>query len=1605
MGKRRWLFALGALGLGCPGQKPAPVAPPRSTEVAPVAAPVVWRMSKSGLGFRLSDAEAAPPPRAKAPPSKPLAAAETAKLVARFPAFARAAETKAFALRPASQPPPRPGETTATPFPPPLAPSGAPPAATNAAPPALVRFAPEGELDTAPNLSLTFSEPMVALSSHADVAVNEPPVRLVPQPPGSFRWIGTQTLLFEPDGERFPKATDYRVEVPASTRTAAGRSFAEGKAFEFSLPPVRVESFWPEEDDPKELEPVLFATFNQRVDRSALLAHVAVEPAQPKGAPVPLRLATDDEIEADGNARRAAKRAEPGHFVALKPSAPLPKATTFRATFRRGLPSAEGPKTTPADQAFSFETYGPLKLKELECGWYDGCPPLAGFRARFENRLDTASFERSLVTVEPPLPGMKVSVSDNVISIQGRSKGRTKYKVRFGAGLRDVFGQTLGKDAEGSITVDPAEPMLFPEERSMVVLDPAFKPALSVYSVNRKSLVVRLYAVGPEHYARYEKFRQDYDYDGRVTQPPGRLVSTLTVRPENKPDELVETRIELARALENGEVGQVLAVVEPPAQKPSSNRWDRSREWVRTWIQATKLGLQAFQDATELHGWVTKLAGGAPVAGAELGVLKEGAALPSSPSSVRSGANGLVKWPLGESGGSVYARLEKDVVFLPAGSDNTIRAAPRLDRLLWFVMDDRKLYKPGERVHVKGWLRIAAAGKTGDVVPLPAAKHALSFRVNDPVSNKIGEGTTELDADGGFTLAFDLPKNANLGQASLDLELRGPAAGRGDRYRHGFQLQEFRRPEFEVTAEATEGPHFVGTHAIATLRAVYFAGGSLPDADVAWTVTASDAAFTPPNRSGYHFGKPPERFVWFRPREQGRKSSESFGARSNANGEHRLRIDFDALEPAYPRQLELEVGVSDVNRQSWSARTNLLVHPASVTVGLKLENVLPTAGQNLQIDTLVTDIEGRAVAGRPVALRCTRVETTWRGSETTETEHDAVTCDVASADGAVRCACPTKEGGLHRIVAEATDEHGRKSTTRTELWVLGGAAPLDAGVRRGQVDVIPDKASYRGGEEARLLVMAPFAPAEGVLTLEREGIVALERFRLEKRVDVVKVRLDRAWIPGVTASVRLVGAAERENDAGDPDPTLPRRPAYANGEAALELPPDERALALAIRAKPAALEPGGTTSIGVDLTDASGRAVPGATVALAVVDEAVLALAAYQTPKPLDVFYGRRDRGVGAYETHDLVVLGKPDLSRFRMEVAADGDRFESRRETGAGHGRLAGSHKTSAPKLRAMASAAPAPAPSPSAPAKKSKVVQTSEITIQGAEPGTPITLRTNFSPLAAFVPRLVTDARGHAETRVKLPDNLTRYRVMAVAAANRNQFGSAESDVTARLPLMVRPSAPRFLNFGDKAELPVVLQNQTAEPMTVDVALRADNLALFDPNGRRVVVPAADRVEVRFPVGAARAGTARAQIGARGRSAKMTGEHVDAAEIELPVWTPATTEAFATYGVVDQGAVAQPVRMPARVVKEFGGLDITTSSTALQGLSDAVLYVVRYPFDCNEQIASRLLTIAALRDVLAAFSAEGLPKPEVLEKTVALDVQKLADRQSWYGGWDYWR
>jgi uncharacterized protein YfaS (alpha-2-macroglobulin family) len=67
-------------------------------------------------------------------------------------------------------------------------------------------------------------------------------------------------------------------------------------------------------------------------------------------------------------------------------------------------------------------------------------------------------------------------------------------------------------------------------------------------------------------------------------------------------------------------------------------------------------------------------------------------------------------------------------------------------------------------------------------------------------------------------------------------------------------------------------------------------------------------------------------------------------------------------------------------------------------------------------------------------------------------------------------------------------------------------------------------------------------------------------------------------------------------------------------------------------------------------------------------------------------------------------------------------------------------------------------------------------------------------------------------------------------------------------------------------------------------------------------------------------------------------------------------------------------------------------------------VLYLWTYPYECAEQISSRLLGILALRDVLQAFAVKTLPAPEVVQSKLTRDIASLQGKQHYNGGFGWW-
>ncbi|MBT8493292.1 MAG: Ig-like domain-containing protein, partial [Deltaproteobacteria bacterium] len=533
-----------------------------------------------------------------------LTAAQTRSLLSRLPAMPAATGLKkTFAFRPASQPPPRTGKTIASRFPPP--PSSLLPPVKIANKLEVVRFAPEGKVELAPRLSVTFSQPMVAVTSQAQAA-RTVPVELKPMPKGQWRWVGTRTLLFDPEG-RMPMATRYQVHIPRSVESASGRNLGSDKDWSFETPPPTLVVKWPQGRSIG-LEPVIVMVFDQAIDKRRIAQMVEVRAGS---RTVGVRTATREEIEADEGARGiVASQPHGDRWVALRANKPLPRNTSVRIVVPRGTPSAEGPLKTRSAQSYSFRTYAPLQVERSTCYSRPLCIPGGQWWITMNNQLVVDSIDPGDIEITPDLPGREVRITGNSITIEGLSAARTQYTVKLPAELEDSYGQQLGKDTEVKFRVGSARPGLMGPS-GLVIADPKARgTTLNVYSVGQSTLDVEIYRVGPHDWPAFA----DYMYKWRRKKPPrvpGKKVWGGKVKVKGSPDELVETGIDVSPALTGG-LGHAVVLVQPSSWK---GRW---KPRIQTWVQFTKLGVDAVEDGDRLIVWANQLEDGASVAGAQV---------------------------------------------------------------------------------------------------------------------------------------------------------------------------------------------------------------------------------------------------------------------------------------------------------------------------------------------------------------------------------------------------------------------------------------------------------------------------------------------------------------------------------------------------------------------------------------------------------------------------------------------------------------------------------------------------------------------------------------------------------------------------------------------------------------------------------------------------------------------------------------------------------------------------------------------------------------------------------------------------------------------------
>ena len=114
----------------------------------------------------------------------------------------------------------------------------------------VVRISHTGPVDTVGQFTVTFSHPMVPIGEAKHESNPEKYIIMKPMPKGTWRWLDTRTILFEPEGKRFPRATVFKVAVPEGIKSVNGNVLKKTRSWELTTSAPSVKSLrearaWP----------------------------------------------------------------------------------------------------------------------------------------------------------------------------------------------------------------------------------------------------------------------------------------------------------------------------------------------------------------------------------------------------------------------------------------------------------------------------------------------------------------------------------------------------------------------------------------------------------------------------------------------------------------------------------------------------------------------------------------------------------------------------------------------------------------------------------------------------------------------------------------------------------------------------------------------------------------------------------------------------------------------------------------------------------------------------------------------------------------------------------------------------------------------------------------------------------------------------------------------------------------------------------------------------------------------------------------------------------------------------------------------------------------
>jgi alpha-2-macroglobulin len=1252
-------------------------------------------------------------------------------------------------------------------------------------------------------------------------------------------------------------------------------------------------------------------------------------------------------------------------IIELRPVTLLPRGCSGRLDIplRRHNP---GDSTS-----WRFTTYGPLTARATVCAQPNECA--APVRLDFSTPVRGTELLRRLRIT----PQLHYTLSDSAQEratwfLAGQLEPNRSYTFAIDAALTDVFGQRLGSTFRETLSTRSYAPAIsFPS--GMMLMERYGPRVLPVQAVNVDTLVVRSIAVPASAEARFLSTPLNHRirvFDSLAIERHQLLRHTrdvpFTARLAVPATDARTTRHGTLQALQ-------LLRTRAPLPIEQDRLGYRRRQGSTALIQVTNLAVHARVGMDEGIVWVTGVNDARPRAG----VLVE---LHDSQGKVRAkartDAQGFARLanfrPSRDPAcrdycygfaGYVSARLNDDRALVAINSDYDTHLAPWRFQMnaagepapiAAALFTERNIYRPGEPVYAKAIVRRGLLGALR-----PARRERLGWQFLDSNGDVLKRGVTRLSAFGTAQQSFALPPMQQVGHYYVHISLRERRRWRTIAST-SFQIAEYHAPEFLVEMNADTAPRIAGDTVVATIAARYLFGGRMNTAPVSWGIQQRSAQpweLGVRGTDGWMVGE----YLGYE--LNSRSGNGPLGTRMgtlDANGEAVLRSALAAPENGRPARVTITATVTDANRQTVTAGRQLIVHPAAFYIGARQRGKQNfwRAGQPVTLDVIAVRPTGERVADVFVEARVIRRE--WRQSHQmvngalepvgTELSDTVATCRVRTAPDPVACTFTPARGGSYIVAFHARDATGR--TVRTSLWgwALGPGFSSWNSQSPFRVDLLPDRPQYSVGDTAALLVVSPFDNVEAWLTIERERILESRRLRLPAGTSTIRVPITEALTPNAFVSVLLTRG--RINAPAMPDSLA--RPTLRVGYAELRV--SARAKKLDVQVTPLRNEyqPADTARVRVAVKDVNGRGHR-AEITLWAVDKGVLALTNFALPDPhAQIYY---PRGLGVRLSSNLTSL---------VPRAGDSTNLVPRKLSEWEEQAIALSQLVVSKGLAgAMVNSSPVP-------------IDAAQIAAF---------LRSRFRSTAFFLGSVLTDEAGQAIASVKLPDNLTTFRIMAVAVTEGDLYGSGQSSLLVSRPLLARPSLPRFLRAGDRFSAGVVVNQRTEGTQRVDVQASSAGTVLLGEQLRSDTLRDGAGREVRFDFLAQPVDTARFQFAVRGR------RDVDAVTLEVPI-RPSYHPLAQTMAGALRDTASVEFALEQDVDPTRSRLELSYGSSTLSILRGVRNSLQFYPYSCTEQASSSILPVIALYRVQRELRvATGISR--AAEEEIRMAIRTIATRQ----------